>query len=113
MTSGPTRTTFEKGNAILFKDKEYVVEEARFQITTPFNYDRYNIQGSDYDVRFAFNEFNDDYDFQLLVGKSAEKLEAVFDKPQTLTKNEIVWPFKKGVYYWQLAAFKEGQQEFV
>ncbi len=113
MVSGPTQTVFEKGNAILFKDKEYVVEESRFQITTPFNYDRYNIQGEKRDVRFAFGEFEEDYDFQLLVGSSAENLRPVFDSPQALSKNEIVWPFQKGFYYWQLVAFKDGQQEFV
>lgn len=112
MMSGQTRTVFEKGNAILFKDREYAVEESRFQITTPLNYDRYNIQDSKFDVRFAFAEFKEQYSYQLLVGSSAENLSAVFDKPISLLKNEFLHPFKRGVYYWQFVAFKDGQQKF-
>jgi hypothetical protein len=103
---------FEKGQAIFFREKNYSVEESKFKITTPFNYDHYNLEGNEYSVRFAFGSFQEDYQFQLMVGATREKLSPYFDKPKTFSGNEFSIPFKKGSYYWQLVAYKDNQPAF-
>jgi hypothetical protein len=107
MMTGKESNAFEKGQTIFFKsEKEYSVEESKFKITTPFNYDRYHLEENKFDVRFAFTAFEKDYDLQLLAGPSPEKLSPVFDKPKRFSKNEFFVPFEKGTYYWQLIAYE-------
>jgi hypothetical protein len=108
MTIGKQANVFEKGQTIYFKnEKEYSVEESKFKISTPFNYDRYNLQGNEFNVRFAFAPFQNDYEFQLLVGSSPETLTPIFDQPKVIANNEFTVPFRKGAYYWQLIAFDQ------
>lgn len=100
-----TGATFEKGQTILFKEKGYSVDESKFKIKTPFNYDRYNLEHDEYKVRFAFEPFQEKYNFQLFVGTNKENIKPYFEKPKSFEKNEFLVPFKKGSYYWYLGAF--------
>lgn len=103
---------FEKGQALFFKEKDYSVAESKFKISTPFNYDHYNIEGDSYNVRFAYAPFQEDYQIQLLVGTTQDNMAPYFDKPKTFAANEFSVPFKKGAYYWQLMAYENNQPVF-
>lgn len=107
MLFGKQANVFEKGQAIFFKnEKEYGVGESQFKISTPFNYDRYNLVKKEFDVRFAFASLDNDYEIQLLAGPSLNTLVPVFEQPRVLTENEFSVPFKKGAHYWQLVAYQ-------
>ncbi len=114
MNIGEQVSSFEKGQYIVFKnDREYAVEEAKVQLSTPFNYDRYNLQEKEYRVRFGFSPIAEDIKLQLLVGPSPQRLSPHFNEPQRFDQNEFSLPFKKGVYYWQLAGYKDGERVFL
>ena len=105
------QSTFEKGQSVLFKnEKEYAIEQSQLKITTPFNYDRYNLEKKEFSVRFAFLPMEEEYEYQLLVGKNENELEPHFEKTQVFLKNEFTVSFPKGSYYWRLAAYKEKTQ---
>lgn len=108
MSLGQQTSTFEKGQSIYFKnEKEYSVEESKIKVTTPFNYDRYNIEKDTYNVRFAFSPIPEGQTLQLFVGETAESLKPHFDTPRAAPISEVMIPFKKGSYYWQLVSYQD------
>lgn len=113
MLLGKQVTTLEKGQSVFYKnDKDYAVEESKFNFSTPFNYDRYNLEKEEFPVRFAFAQLPESYQYQLYAGQKIEALEPIFQHPQTVANGELTAPFKKGSYYWQLAAIENGKPVF-
>jgi len=110
MALGQQVSSLEKGQSVFFRsDRDYSVEDSKFKISTPFNYDRYNLTGEDYSVRFAFTPVEETYQYQLLVGPSYDSLKPYFPQAQSSEKGQFVVPFKKGSYYWQLEAYEAGK----
>lgn len=113
MTLGQQVSTLEKGQSVFFRsDRDYTVEDSKFKIKTPFNYDRYNLEKEEYGVRFAFEVLPENYQYQLMIGPSIEAMTPHFTQAQTFPKGEFGLPFKKGSYYWQLVAFDSGKALF-
>ncbi|MES2769598.1 MAG: hypothetical protein V4596_10685 [Bdellovibrionota bacterium] len=118
MALGQQVSTLEKGQSVFFRsDRDYTVEDSKFKIKNPFNYDRYNLEKNEYRVRFAFEPFSENYQVQLMVGSSLETMTPHFAQPQTFPPNlpevEFGIPFKKGSYYWQLVAFEGAKPIFL
>lgn len=113
MALGQQVSSLEKGQSVFFRsDRDYTVEDSKFKISTPFNYDRYNLTSEEYGVRFAFTPIEEGYQYQLLVGATMDSMKPHFSQTQTFTKGEFAVPFKKGSYYWQLEAYESGKMVY-
>lgn len=114
MNQGENSTVFEKGQFLILKnEREYIVEDSKIGITTPFNYDRYNLKDREYKVRFAYTSLPEDIKIQLLLGKDIEKMNPHFSEPQSFSSNEFVVSLPKGTYYWQIVGYKNGEKVFL